>query len=106
MPRWYALMFQVPTSSAMMTTMLGFFPEALGSPWAADFFASAWTTNELLAGPSGEQERRLTSGSDTLVSAVTSGTGRRTPSACEAGTRSLVAMRKPRNPPSPMHATD
>jgi hypothetical protein len=99
-------MFQVPTSSAMMTTMLGFFPEAVGSAWAAVVFASDWASNTLPAGQSGQEEGRLTSGSDRRVSAATGQTGCRTLSAREAGAMSLVATTKPSNAPSPMHATD
>src|SRR5262245_46249876 len=99
-------MFQVPTSSAMITTMLGFFAEAVGSSWAAVVVASDWASNTLLAARAGQDESRLTSGSDTRVSAPTGRTGYRTPSAREAGAKSLVATTKPSSAPSPMHTMD
>ena len=90
----------------MMTTMFGFFPEAVDSPWAAVFFASAWASNKLMAGPSGPQVGWLMPGSVAAVSAAPCRTDRGAASAREDGVMPLVPATRPSIAPSPTHASD
>src|SRR3954469_20137487 len=99
-------MLNQPTSSPMMKTTFGFFPDEDGAALAPVVSAPACASNPSLTTPSEQQKGSSTPRSVTPVSATTSrAAGVATP-ARDGGVRSLVAATKPSIAPRPTHASD
>ena len=99
-------MFQMPTSSPMMTTMFGFFPDDVDAAPVVVASTPARASNTFLATPSEQAAGRLACVSVVGASSTTCRVGGVAPSARAGGATPLVAARKPSTAPSPTHASD
>src|SRR5262245_10378447 len=103
-------MLNQPTSSPMMKTMFGLFPDEAAPAPAPTFVVAfsaraACASSTFLATPSEQQDGVPTHGSATPASsAACRAAGVATP-ACDTRVTPLVAARKPSIAPSPKHVT-
>src|SRR5262249_13170698 len=99
-------MLNQPTSSPIMKTMFGFFPDEVDAALAAVVSPPPRASNTVLVTPSEQPEGRSTPRSVAPVSAADGRTAGVAAPARDEGARSLVAATTPSNAPSPTHASD
>src|SRR5438045_2486249 len=98
-------MLNQPTSSPMMTTMFGFFPDEVGAALALAVSAPACASRTFLAPRSEQQVGLSTPWPVAPVPSPACRVAGVAPSTRDAGLKSLVAARKPSIVPSPTHAS-
>src|SRR3954451_11567558 len=97
-------MFQMPTSSPMMTTMFGFFPDEVDPTLASAVPAPACARSTSLAPPLEQQEGGSTPWPVEPVPAPACRDAGVAPSARDEGLKSRLAAMKPSIVPSPTQA--
>src|SRR4051794_508447 len=99
-------MLNQPTSSPMMKTMFGFFPDEVDAALAVVVSAPACASSTFRTAPSEPHEDLSTPRSDTPVSAAAVRTGGVAAPARDNGAKSYVAAINPSIAPSPTQASD